>query len=224
MHRITKLSILCVLALAISNFVQAADTTPTISGQYLESRSAEVYAGPCVSNSEANLVGDQAILSWRINRGSWEGVPLDGLGVIAVVKAKATIGEPGGQPYPAKSVFIVDVRATPEQRLALQRFAQAKAGRLLDHVVAVEAAPIHLEERGHGSVMLTGGDVVRLETRMMTDQDHLCGNEELCYRPLTKLGHSMPVFAIVSQFSGNGLGVQWLIADKSSAFVGDFSY
>jgi len=217
-------TLLCLMAFVIPAFAMAADSAGTISGDYLETRSAEVYAGPCVSNSEVNLVGDQAILSWRINHGSWEGVPVDGLGVIAIVKANATIGDPYGNPYPAKAVVIVDERATAEQRRVLERFAQSKGGQLLDHIVSVGAAPIHFEEREHGSVVLAGGDIVRIETRSMTDKDHLCGNEELCYLPLTKLTHSMPVFTLVSQFTGQGLDVKWRIADKSSAFFGTFTY
>ena len=202
-----------------------ADTSPgVISGDYLETRSAEVFAGPCVANSEVNLVGDQAILSWRINRGSWEGVPVDGLMVIAVVKARGTIGDPYENIYPAKAVLIVDERATPKQRRALERFARAKGGELLDNVVSVEAAPIHFDARKHGSVVLAASDIVRIETRNMKAGDHLCGNEDICYLPMTQLTHSMPVFTLVNQFAGNGLDVKWRIADKSSAFFGTFTY
>jgi|SRR5579885_1019875 len=210
--------------LAAASFVHAADAPSSITGEYLETRSADVYAGPCVSNSEVNLVGDQAILSWRVNRGSWQGVPLDGLGVVAVVKAKATIGDPYANPYPAKAVLIVDERANAAQRQALERFAHAKAGRLLDHIVSVEAAPIRFEEHEHGAAVLNAGDIVRIQTRMMSEKDHLCGNEDLCYKPLTNLSHSMPVFTLLSQFEGQGLDVKWRVADKSSAFLGTFSY
>ena len=203
----------------------AADATNSgITGDYVEARSAEVYAGPCVANSEVNLVGDQATLSWRIREGKWEGVPLDGLGVVAVVKAKATIGDPFSNPYPAKAVLIVDERATAEQRQALESFARAKGGRLLENVVAVESRPISLEERQHGSVVLTAGELVRIETRSMKQGDHLCGNEDVCYLPMTKLAHSMPVYTLVDEFNGKGLGVNWKISGKSSAFIGSFNY
>jgi len=205
--------------------VRAADiSNAKISGDYVEARSAEVYAGPCVANSEVNLVGDQATLSWRIREGTWEGVPLDGLGVVAVVKAKATIGDPFSNPYPAKAVLIVDERATAEQRRALESFARAKGGRLLENVVAVESRPISFEERQHGSVALTAGELVRIETRSMKPGDHLCGNEDLCYLPMTKLAHSMPVYTLVDEFNGKGLGVNWKISGKSSAFIGSFNY
>ncbi|MBI3895567.1 MAG: DUF1326 domain-containing protein [Acidobacteria bacterium] len=212
-------------ALIFAAFGTAAERgNGSISGNYVETRSAEVYSGLCLMNSEVNLAGDQAILAWQVNRGDWRGVPLAGLGVVAVVKARATIGDPYSNPYPAKAVLIVDERATAEQRRALQSLAQAKAGQLLENIVAVETAPILFQQREHGSVTLTAGDIVRIETRNMKEGDHLCGNEELCYLPLTRLAHSMPVFTLVDQFGGKGLGVTWKLADKSSAFVGNFEY
>jgi hypothetical protein len=223
MQSLKRISLGFFCALAVPVFVLGADSA-AISGDYLETRSAEVYAGPCVANSEVNLVGDQAIMSWHVNRGSWEGVALDGLSVIAVVKARGTIGDPYENIYPAKAVVIVDERATPQQSHALVSLARAKAGRLAENVVTVEAAPIRFETGEHGSARLVAADLVRIETRNMMAGDHLCGNEDLCYLPMTSLTHSMPVFAMVNQFAGNGLGVKWRIADKSSAFIGSFTY
>ena len=58
-----------------------------IRGQYIETRSADVYTGQCFANGEVNLVGDEAILAWHVQSGSWDGVPLDGLTVAAAVHA-----------------------------------------------------------------------------------------------------------------------------------------
>ena len=224
MQRI-QLVILCFMVLHASVLLRAGSGANTISGKYIETRTAEIFAGPCVANSEVNLAGDEAVLGWHVERGSWEGVPVDGLTVIAAVKAKGTIGDPYENAYPAKAVLIVDERATPEQRRVLGDFARVQAGALLDNVVAIESKPIHFEERAHGSVVLSSGDIVRVETRSMTEDDHLCGNAELCYPPVIKqLSHSMPVFSLVNQFSGVGLDVQWRVADKSSAFIGNFTF
>ena len=140
----------------------------------------------------------------------------------AAVKARATIGAPDTNPYPAKAVLFLDERATPEQREALESFAHARAGRLLDEVVTVEVSPIQYQEREHGAVLFTAGDKLRVETRTMQPGDHLCGNEGLCYLPLTNLSHSMPTFTLMERFTGQGLGVTWSISGKSSSFVGNF--
>ena len=97
-----------VLAVTITALAIAASAQPRITGDYIETRSADVYTGQCFANGEVGLVGDEAILGWRVQQGEWNGVRLDGLSVVGVVKANATLGDPYGNPYPAKSVLIVD--------------------------------------------------------------------------------------------------------------------
>jgi hypothetical protein len=198
-----------------------------ISGDYIETRSADVYTGPCVANGEVNLAGDQAIMAWQIKQGSWQGVQLEGLGVVGVVKAGATLGDPYTNPYPAKAVLIVDERASAEQRKALISFAHEMGKDLLKNVVRVEVAPIHMEVRNDGGhyakTMLRAGNIAGIETRKIGDKDHLCGNEVTFYPPLTQMSHSMPAVAELDHYSGPGLGVSWTSHGKRSAFVGTFS-
>ena len=40
-----------------------------IRGDYLETRSADVYTGACFANGEVNLVGNEAILAWHVKAG-----------------------------------------------------------------------------------------------------------------------------------------------------------
>ena len=197
-----------------------------IQGDYVEVRSADVYTGPCVANSEVGLVGHEAILAWKIQKGDWKGVDLGGLSVVGVVKASATLGDPYHNPYPAKAVLILDQRATPEQREALAEFAESAAGNLLENVVRVETAPINLEVGHgdqHGVAKLVAGTLARIETRSLCSGDHLCGNEVVYYPPLVKLAHAMPAFTVDEAFAGPGLGTVWNRADKRSAFIGTFS-
>src|ERR1700745_1208696 len=93
-----------------------------ISGDYLETRSADAYTGQCFANGEVNLVGHEAILAWRVRSGTWDGVPLEGLTVAAAVRANGTLGDPYENPYPAKSVLLVDDQASPQQQAALVHF------------------------------------------------------------------------------------------------------
>lgn len=212
---------LSLLALSITGNAQQ------ISGQYVETRSADVYTGACVANGEVNLVGDQAILAWQVNQGSWQGVALNGLSVVGVVKAAATLGNPYTDPYPAKAVLIVDQKASPEQQKALVSFAQEMAGELLKNVVKVEVAPISLEvshSGGHyAKALLKAGNLAGIETRSITPKDHLCGNEETFYQPLAAMTHAMPAVAELDQYNGPGLGVSWNVSGKRSAFVGSFA-
>jgi hypothetical protein len=196
-----------------------------IAGDYIETRSADVYTGQCFANGEVGLTGNEAILGWRVSKGSWNGVSLDGLSVAAAVRAKGTLGDPYAQPYPAKAVMLVDDHATTEQRAALVAFAQHMGGELLQNVERVIATPIALEVAPghHAAALLRAGQFAVVQTRPIGDKDHLCGNEETFYPPLTETVHAMPAVAMVDQYQGPGLGESWSVHDKRSAFVGTFA-
>jgi len=217
-----KLSIILaclVAALAISMEAQE------IRGDYLETRSADVYTGQCFANGEVNLVGKEAILAWHVQSGSWDGVPLQGLTVAAAVHANGTLGDPYESPYPAKAVLLVDDQANPQQKAALLSFAQHMGGELLKNVQQVIPTQMELVVNAghHGSAMLRAGRFATVQTRSIGSQDHLCGNEVTFYPPLTELAHSMPAVALTDMYSGPGLGVSWDLHGKRSAFVGTFA-
>lgn len=209
---------------------------PSISGDYLEARTSDIYTGPCFANAEVNLAGKEAIFAWRVRQGAWRGVPVEGLSVVAVIRADATLGEPAQSPLAARSVLLVDERADAAQKDALVGFAREMGGDLLADVVAVESAPIQLfVESGSppahvhggaaglsGAASLRAGDQVELKTRGLNHGDHLCGNEEVYYPPLTATSEAVPAVTLVHAFRGGELGKVWSSPGKRSAFVGRF--
>lgn len=212
---------LVLVLLFLSTFASAVQ----ISGDYLETRSADVYTGSCFANGEVNLVGNQAILAWRVESGTWNGVQLDGLTVAAAVRARATLGDPYANPYPAQAVLIVDDQANESQRAALTAFAQHMGGELLRNVQQVISAPMELavNREKHGAAMLRAGNIATVRTRSLNEGDHLCGNEVTFYPPLSDTTHAMPAVALTDSYQGPGLGVDWETHDKRSAFVGTFA-
>jgi hypothetical protein len=204
-----------------------ASTGEKITGDYLESRSADVYVAQCFANSEVNLTGDQALLAWHVRNGNWDGQKLDGLTVIAAVKANATIGDPYASPYPAKAVMLVDEQATPAQREALVAFAEHMGGKLVSSVVRVIPTTIEMnvlrDHEHHGQAILRAGKFAEIQTRALNEGDHTCGAEVTYYPPLTKLEHSMAAVAMTDEYQGPGLGVDWDRHGKRSAFVGTFA-
>jgi len=197
-----------------------------LRGDYVEARTADIFTGPCFANSEVTLMGDLAVFGWRVRQGQFDGVSLDNLGVVGVVKASATLGDIHNNAYPVKSVLIVDEKATPEQRLALQKFAKRMGGDLLQDIVRVIYAPVNLAVKNDNihsaSATLTAGNLAEITTRAINDGDHICTNEEVWYQPLTKLAHAMPAFALSHKYSGGDLNNKWSSPDKRSAFVGSF--
>ncbi len=225
MHRTFIAAIVC-CAMASIGFA-AGITSHGIHGNYIEARTADVYTGPCFANSEVGLVGQLAIFGWQVTQGSWDGVNLDGMSVVGVVRAHHTLGDVYESAYPVKAVLIVDSHANGEQRLALQSFAKHMAGDLLQDVVRVDYQPVELNfangDMHSMKATLTAGNLVKISTRAMNEGDHICRNEEVWYRPLNKLDHAMPAYALANQFSGQGLGTTWSSPDKRSSFIGTFS-
>jgi hypothetical protein len=223
MRNIFKVLLTTLLFTALS----FASQPEKITGDYLESRSADVYVAQCFANSEVNLTGDQALLAWHVRNGSWDGQKLDGLTVIAAVKANATIGDPYASPYPAKSVMLVDEQATPAQRDALVSFAEHMGGKLVSSVVRVIPTTIEMnvlrDHDHHGQAVLRAGTFAEIQTRALNEGDHSCGAEVTYYPPLTKLEHSMAAVATTDEYQGPGLGVDWDRHGKRSAFVGSFA-
>lgn len=201
-----------------------APAAASITGDYLEARTSDVYTGPCFANSEVNLTGKEAILAWRIGEGSWDGVPLAGLAVAAVIRGAATLGDPHANAYPMRAVVIVDERAAPEQQRALVGFARAMGGRLLEEVVRIEPARITAEfGNGDGVASLRAGEVAEVRTRGLRHCDRHCGNEEVYYPPLVDVPDAVPAFTLVHAYRGEGLNGTWSSPAKRSAFVGTFS-
>lgn len=199
-----------------------------LTGTYMEARTADVYIGECFRNSEVGLVGDLGVMGWNIAKGSFDGVKLDGLSVIAVVRASGTIGNIHQDYLPSKAVLIVDEKADAMQRVALQNLARKLGGKLVGEVVAVNAEPISMAFQ-NGDVhsregFLTAGELVKLQTRAIEKADKICSHEDTVYEPMTSgLDHAMPAYTIANTFTGKGLNTTWSSPYKLSAFVGTFA-
>jgi hypothetical protein len=210
---------IAVLALSVSVLAEQ------IRGDYVETRSADVYTGACFANSEVNLVGNEAILGWHVRSGSWDGVSLDGLTVAAAVRAHGTLGDPYETPYPAHAVLLVDEQASPQQRAALVAFARQMGGELLKNVERVIPVPMELavSSEHHGVALLRAGQFATVQTRSLVSTDRICGNETTYYPPLSQRARVMPAVAQTDAYHGPGLGVDWESHGRRSAFVGTFA-
>jgi hypothetical protein len=195
-----------------------------LTGQYIEARTTDVWTGPCFANADVNLGGKHAILAWKVEKGDFDKINLDGLGVVAVVAASDTLGTT--QTGPAKSLLIVDDRASTAQRDALVRLARQQGGDLLGHVVAIKSARVDLtvcncEEGGCGT--LKAGDA-RIETRCLDHKhDKVCGNESAFFPPLSRGVKVQPALAAENTYTGAGLDGTWKDSGRRSAYLGTFA-
>lgn len=215
------LALLSALGIAVSTALAGS-----VSGDYLEVRSCDVYTGPCFANAEMNLTGKEGMLLWSVKEGNWNGVDLAGLNVMAVVRANGTLGDLKYNPRTGDTILIVDAKANSAQRQALENFAHTMGGKLISHVVDVKSAPIESSlgtcaKKGCASV--EAGDLVEIKTSCLSAKHDICGNEETYYPPLSRAEGAYPVFTELASYNGSGLNVTWQISGKRSAFLGKFS-
>jgi hypothetical protein len=215
-----------ILMTAIGSALAVSPSAPDISGSYLEVRSCDVYTGPCFANAEMGVTGKEGILVWAISEGRWRGVALNGLNVIAVVQTDATLGDLRYQPRYGKAVLIVDARADAKQKEALTDLARTMAGKLIKDVVEVKTASMEVALgtcAKAGCASVKAGNLVEISTRCLGGKDHLCGNEEIYYPPLTKVDGAYPVFTEVAAYKGNGFNATWESVGQRSAFLASFA-
>lgn len=229
--RLTLAACVGVLLVSVASLARATE----IEGEYVEARTADVFTGPCVSNSEVFTTGDEAVMAWRVSRGAWNGVDLKGLCVAAAVRGSTTFSL--DQPEKARAVVIVDEKANPEQRDALIALARKLADGRLDQIEAVKTARMNLKleskttEAGRGSWLASqtpratfwAGDLARIATRPLDRDDHFCGNEVVAYSPLSKAVEVQPAYTLGHEFKGGELDSRWDDPNCRSSFVGHFA-
>jgi len=218
------LSIFCASAALLFPTISSADE---LKGDYLETRTCDVYTGPCFANGQGGLTGKDAIMAWSIERGSYEGVELAGLKVAIVLNASDTLGFGGtlvSFPDPIKSVIIVDQNANRRERDALVQFAVQYA-KHAGQVVKVVSAPIEMSV-DHFAVVgqLKAGNYAEVLTRKLGTGDCVCSNEQTFYPPLCDVKNANAAFTVEGQFAGPGLGTHWSNPGTRSAFLASFSY
>ena len=220
--------------------VATAGEPVQLRGDYLEARTADVFTGPCFSNAEVFVVGDRAVMAWKVTEGTYQGVDLAGLGIAAAVRGTSTFSE--DDPEAAQAVLIVDERANSEQRDALIAMAKQLAGDRLSDVAAVRTSAIELTiEDGecleaHGAshkqhimplappARFKAAGLAEIATRPLDANDCVCGNEVVAYPPLSEGVEALPAYTLGHSFRGAGLNSTWDDPNCRSSFVGRFSF
>jgi hypothetical protein len=214
---------IAVVALASSPL--AAGERGHVTGSYVEARTAEVFTGGCIMNSEAETLGREAVMAWQIDRGSYNGVSLDGLSVVAAVAGDRNLGmrEMGGTvPSKVQSLVMVDARASEEQKLALVAFARELSGGLINDVVDVKSEPIRFTQNERQIGVAAGDAALLVETEVKHEMT--CGAMQW-FKPFSEAaGHAAIGTATSHSFMGNQLGTKWSDPNKKSAFFGTFTY
>jgi len=193
-----------------------------ISGEYIEARTAEIFTGGCIMGSEAETMGKEAVLAWRVDRGSFNGISLDGLSVVAAVAGDKNLGiqEVGGGKAVTRSTLFVDSRANAAQQLALVAMATDLSQGTLGTIVNVSPAPIRFAD-SEAEVQVTSGPVM-LEVSKHSPHEETCGAMQW-FHPLASVDAAEIGLTAQHSFTGSGLGSKWSDPNRRSSFFGTFS-
>ncbi len=213
-------TLFAVMIAAVPAFLSASGAT-IVNGDYVEARTAEVFAGGCIQGSEGEAAGREAILAWRVGHGTVNGVSIDGVSVVAVVAADVNLGthEIGGvAPTKIRAALRVDDRANAAQREALVTLAKSLSP-IVREVVDVKAVPIAFHRDADG-LAVTAGEA-SLEVATKVDHSPTCGALQW-YTPLARVTNSALGHTKSETWSGSSLGTQWSLGDKRASFYGTF--
>jgi hypothetical protein len=213
-----KLPILGV-ALATTLLAGAAQAAPAVTGDYVESRSANVYIGACHHEGEVQTAGRNALLAWSFKDGSVNGVDLKGVNAVAVVAGDRYLAMDEAK---RRSVVYVSDQATPAQREAVIALLKERAPKALGEVVEVKTAPISFDSAGEMyRVQVTGVAFMKIKKQTQTT----CCKQpyEIWGKPFVPVATAKAGYCVGVEYKDAGLVQAWSATDQNNAFFGQFS-
>src|SRR6266849_467206 len=117
----------------------------SLRGDYVEVRTASVFAGACHYNGEVTTTGREALMDWDVTSGSWNGTDLTGLRAIAVVSADDNLSNAQAA---RRSELILDQSASHAQRVAMLNAIKSRYSASLGEIVSVRSASISFKHEG----------------------------------------------------------------------------
>jgi len=190
----------------------------SLRGDYVEVRTASVFAGACHFNGEVVTTGRDALMAWSVTSGKWQDVDLTGVRVMAIVSADTNLAEGNAA---RKSEIVIDSHASRAQALAMLNALRSRYAASLGDIVAVRSAPISFERKGRTYAVVTNDAAINVEAM---PNDLCCKMPNLVwYTPLVGLENRKVGYTSRALYSGKIVGEPWSRSGENSAFYGSFS-
>jgi hypothetical protein len=213
------LFVLAAMVVAVSGLVfgSKADSV-SIRGDYVEVRTASVFAGACHYNGEVTTTGQDAMMAWNVSSGRWQGTDLSGVRAMAIVSADANLSNSAAA---RRSEIVIDSRASRSQSLAMLNVLKEKYAAALGEIVAVRSAPVRFE-RNSGKFSVAADDAT-VDVEALPN-DLCCKMPNLVwYTPLVGLEDRKVGYTTKALYSGATVTEPWSRSGENSAFYGSFS-
>ena len=213
------LFIVAAMVVAVSALVFSSQAeSVSLRGDYVEVRTASVFAGACHYNGEVVTTGRDAMMAWNVTSGKWQGVDLTGVRVMAIVSADANLSEGNAA---RQSEIIIDSATSRTQALAMVNALKEKYAASLGKIVEVRSAPVSFERNGRTYAVVTNEAAINVEAM---PNDLCCKMPNLIwYTPLVGLENRKVGYTSKALYSGKVVGEPWSRSGENSAFYGTFS-
>lgn len=190
----------------------------SLRGDYVEVRTASVFAGACHYNGEVVTTGRDAMMAWNVTSGKWQGVDLSGVRALAIITSDANLSENNA----ARSAeIIIDSSASQTQSQALLDALKVKYAATLGNVVTVRSAPIRFDHKGRTYAVAADDATINVEAM---PNDLCCKMPNLVwYSPLVGLENRKVGYTVKATYSGKTIATPWSRSGENSAFYGSFS-
>jgi hypothetical protein len=217
-----KTLLCCALGLLISaspSTVSPASSTAPVKGDYVEARTASVFAGACHYNGELVTTGQEAVAAWSFASGSWDGVSLTGVRAVAAVASDANLGQEKAR----KTELVVDSSASNAQLKAVASLLKQKCGQSLGEIVSVRKGTVAFT-RVANEYRVSADGFAAMSVRPMPNGECCAQPNLVWYTPLSPIEHRKVGFTQTAAYTAGTVGDGWERAGENSAFYGSFSW
>ena len=217
MKRVLFAAAVMVIAICALVFGSQAENV-SLRGDYVEVRTASVFAGACHYNGEVVTTGRDAMVAWNVTSGKWQGIDLSGVRAMAIITSDANLSENNAA---RSSEIIIDSHASQTQSQALLNALKTKYAATLGNVVTVRSAPIKFDHSGRSYAVAADEASINVEAM---PNDLCCKMPNLVwYSPLVGLENRKVGYTVKATYSGKVIATPWSRSGENSAFYGSFS-
>jgi hypothetical protein len=195
----------------------APTAAPRVCGDYVEARTASVFAGACHYNGEVVTIGHDAVAGWNITAGAWKGVDLSGVRAMAAITSDANLGETIGARH---CELLIDSAASAAQSRAFADWIGSRQ-QTFGNVTAVRRGVVHFNHQG-STYAVTGDHFGSLNVQSMPNNECCRQPGLVWYAPLLALEHRKVGYTVMAAYDAGTLADPWQRGDENSAFYGSF--
>ena len=213
------MSILMLSLVGAATAPSAALASPTnaVRGQYVEVRTASVFAGACHYNGERVTEGRSALAAWRFEGGSFRGADFAGVKVLAAIACDENLAESAAV---RRSAITIDAD-TDAKASAAAAWILAQCADQLGSVVLIRRATIAFGDAAE-TFTISSKDFGSLSVEPMPDRACCSQPQLVWYQSLMSVDDRRVGYTQSASLDFRGVGPNWARRDENSAIYGTF--